>query len=116
MPCPHWLPRTTALPAHSLGTTLLLCGTLFPATQGLAQPREGSGGDGPPVLDRMVVTAAGFEQTVEDAPASITALRQQELAKQSSTSVMDAVKNVPGFYLTAGGQSRYLSSRGRPRT
>lgn len=116
MPCPHWLPRTTALPAHSLGTTLLLCGTLFPATQGLAQPREGSAGDGPLVLDRMVVTAAGFEQTVEDAPASITVLSQQELAKQSYTSVVDAVKNVPGVYLTGGGQSRDLSIRGMAST
>lgn len=63
-------------------------------------------------LERMVVTASGFEQNVEDAPASISVLTREELDKQSYTSVVDAVKNIPGVYVTGGGQSQDISIRG----
>ncbi|TBU76540.1 TonB-dependent receptor [Pseudomonas daroniae] len=59
-----------------------------------------------------VVSAAGFEQNIADAPASISVVSREELEKQSYTSVIDAVKNIPGVYVTGGGNSQDISIRG----
>lgn len=63
-------------------------------------------------LEKVVVTAAGFEQTVSDAPASISVIDREELEKKSYNNIMDAVKNIPGVYVTGGGNSQDISIRG----
>lgn len=67
-------------------------------------------------LEPMTVTSAsGFEQNIADAPASITVITGEELSKKSYTSVADAIKNVPGVYLSPSGNvgiSQDISIRG----
>jgi outer membrane receptor for ferrienterochelin and colicins len=63
-------------------------------------------------LEKVVVTAAGFEQTITDAPASISVIDREELEKKAYSNVMDAVKNIPGLYVTGGGNSQDISIRG----
>ncbi|MAD46793.1 MAG: TonB-dependent receptor [Oceanospirillaceae bacterium] len=63
-------------------------------------------------LGKTVVTASGFEQNIIDAPASISVISAEELNKKSYTNVMDAVRNIPGVYVTGGGDSQEISIRG----
>lgn len=51
----------------------------------------------PQTLDKLVVTAAGFEQKVVDAPASISVVSREELAKRPYTSLVDALRDVEGI-------------------
>ena len=61
----------------------------FPFTAILAQ-------DAAPVLRDVVVTAAGFEQKITDAPASISVITQEELSKRPYTTLIDAVRDLEG--------------------
>lgn len=47
-------------------------------------------------LAPMVVTAAGFEQKITDAPASITVITREELMRRPYTTLIDAVRDVEG--------------------
>lgn len=47
-------------------------------------------------LSEVVVSAAGFEQKITDAPASISVISQEELAKRPYTSLIDAVRDLEG--------------------
>ncbi len=75
------------------------------STAGLAQAE-------PVELGEIVVTAAGFEQNISDAPASISVISGEELAKKSYKSIVDAVNNIPGVYVTGGGGAQDISIRG----
>ena len=48
------------------------------------------------ILDTMVVTAAGHEQEIRDAPASISVVTREELEKGSYNDLWDALRNLPG--------------------
>ena len=63
-------------------------------------------------LDQLVVTAAGYEQQITDAPASITVITQQDLEKKAYRDVTDALKDVPGVMVTGGGSTEEISMRG----
>jgi len=63
-------------------------------------------------LSEVVVTASGFEQALEDAPASITVISQEELQKKAYRDVTDALRDVPGVVVTGGGSSSDISIRG----
>ncbi|MCD9028297.1 TonB-dependent receptor [Luteimonas sp. BDR2-5] len=74
------------------------------ATDGEAPTRD---------FDTITVrSAAGFEQAIADAPASISVISREELEKQSYGSIVDAVKNIPGVYVTGGGNMQDISIRG----
>ncbi|CAH1747773.1 TonB-dependent receptor [Thauera humireducens] len=60
----------------------------------------------------VVVSASGFEQNIAEAPASISVISREELEKQAYTDVIDAVKNIPGVYVTGGGNNQDISLRG----
>lgn len=47
-------------------------------------------------LDAVVVSAAGFEQKITDAPASISVVTQEELAKKPYMTLIDAVRDLEG--------------------
>jgi outer membrane receptor for ferrienterochelin and colicins len=51
----------------------------------------------PQTLDKVVVTASGFEQKVIDAPASISVVSREELSKRPYTSLVDALRDVEGI-------------------
>lgn len=73
------------------------------ATHALAQEQR---------MGEVVVTASGFEQAVEDAPASVTVIPRQELEKKAYRDVTDALRDVPGVVVTGGGSSSDISLRG----
>ena len=47
-------------------------------------------------LDDVVVTATGFEQKITDAPASISVVTREELARRPYTTLIDAVRELEG--------------------
>ncbi len=47
-------------------------------------------------LDRIVVTAAGFEQKLTDAPASISIITREELQERPYVTLTDAVRDLEG--------------------
>jgi len=49
-----------------------------------------------PRLSDVVVSATGFEQKITDAPASISVITQEELARKPYTSLIDAVRDLEG--------------------
>ncbi len=63
-------------------------------------------------LDDVVVTASGFEQNLEDAPASMTVITGDELRKKSFRDLTDALRDVEGGDRQWRGQrNRYFHSR-----
>ncbi|MEY1662180.1 TonB-dependent receptor domain-containing protein [Isoalcanivorax beigongshangi] len=96
-----------------LFTPRLLCGAIALASSSLALAQTATNTDD--VVDLKTVTvisASGFEQHVEDAPASISVITREELEKQSYKDVTDALKNVPGVYVTGGSAYQDVSMRG----
>ena len=62
---------------------------------------------------QIVVTAAGREQEVRNAPASITVINRETLEQMPYREVTDALMEVPGVTVTPGeGNSRDISIRG----
>lgn len=70
-----------------------------------------------PRLDDIVVTAAGFEQAMAEAPASISVISREELEQKRVSSLADALRGVEG--VDVGGQvgktgGRNIRIRGMP--
>jgi len=64
-------------------------------------------------VEDVVVTAAGREQQVKDAPASISVITREMLERAPYRQVTDALLDVPGVTITPGeGNSRDISIRG----
>jgi len=66
------------------------------------------------VLEEMVVTASGYEQSVEDAPASITIIKGDDLRKKSFHDLTDALRDVEGVTVNGGANETDISIRGMP--
>ena len=65
------------------------------------------------VLDPMMVTAARYEQRDIDIPAATEIYDQQKIEKLGANNVMEVVKNIPGFTLTASPTGNtYIGFRG----
>lgn len=62
--------------------------------------------------ETLVVTAAGFEQSVQNAPASISVISREELESRYYRDVTDALRGVPGVMVTGGGDKTDISIRG----
>lgn len=58
--------------------------------------------ESPVQLSDMVVSAAGFEQKIVDAPASITVISSEELHSRPFTNLLDALRYVEGIDLGTG--------------
>ncbi|WP_280567316.1 ligand-gated channel protein [Chromohalobacter sp. 296-RDG] len=68
-------------------------------------------------LDNVVVTAAGYAQQVQDAPASISVISREQLEKKAYRDITDALRDVPGVIVTGGGRGDNgadISMRGMP--
>jgi len=59
-----------------------------------------------------VVTASGFEQDVEDAPATISVITRENIEKKSYKDVTDALRDVPGVFINGSGTNTDISIRG----
>ena len=63
--------------------------------------------------DTLVVTASGFAQSVKDAPASISVITSEDLARKPVQNLKDILQEVPGIQLTNEGDNRQgVSIRG----
>lgn len=91
----------------TLPTTLMLTIGIGIYANALAQSN-----DNVTQLDNVVVSATGFEQLIEDAPASISVIPREEIEKKAFKDVTDVLKDVPGVVLTGGGSSSDISIRG----
>ena len=56
--------------------------------------------------ETLVVTAAATEQSVKDAPASISVITQQDLQRRPVQNLKDVLRDVPGVQLTNEGDNR----------
>jgi len=59
-----------------------------------------------------VISAAGHEQTIKSAPASISVISSEELENRQFDSLQDIVRDVPGVAVVGGGQGSGISIRG----
>lgn len=66
----------------------------------------------PKSLAPVVVTAAGFEQDIDNAPATISVITAEDLKKKSYTDITDALKHVAGVQVNGGGIEQTISIRG----
>ncbi len=89
-----------------LTATAVAAGMLL-AHHAAAQTAENAG-----QLDAITVTAGGYEQSVKDAPASISVITAAEIAKKSYTDVTDVLKNIPGVHIQGGGVEQSVMIRG----
>jgi outer membrane receptor for ferrienterochelin and colicins len=100
--------------SHSAGQAML---GFFLATTALSAPalaQTAPKADKSTVLEQIVVTASGFEQNVKDAPASITVVTSEELAKGSFRDLTDALSEVQGVAVTGIAKERDIFIRGLP--
>lgn len=81
------------------------------ASGAMAQTADG---DKQTLLQKLVVTASGFEQNVKDAPASITVVTAEELEKGSFRDLTDALREVQGVAVTGVANEKDIFIRGLP--
>ncbi|MFT4247992.1 MAG: TonB-dependent receptor [Pseudomonas sp.] len=65
-------------------------------------------------LDEVVVTASGFEQRIEDAPASITVITGEQLRSKAFRSLTDALRDVEGVAVNGTANETDIALRGMP--
>jgi outer membrane receptor for ferrienterochelin and colicins len=64
-------------------------------------------------LDEIkVVSAAGYEQTIADAPASVFVITSEDLERTSHNDITDVLRGVPGVTVVGGGAMKDISIRG----
>lgn len=66
------------------------------------------------VLSPIVITASGFQQSIKDAPASISVIQGSELQREQIRDLSDAVRNVPGVATIGNANEGDISIRGLP--
>ena len=111
-------PQDAAAPAGSVGDA----GAAGAANAAAAPAESKADGDplsaNPTSMDQIVVTArAGVEQRTKAATSySITTIDEEQLRMQAPTSVTEALKSVPGFWVEASGgeASGNVRARGIP--
>jgi outer membrane receptor for ferrienterochelin and colicins len=98
--------------ARSYLVVLPLCAaaSIAPAAAQTVAPTEaGAAGDGD-----IVVTATGYRQKQEDAPASITVIDGKDLRRRSIQNLADAVRDVEGVVVNGGANENDIQIRGMP--
>ncbi len=92
-------------------TSLMLATALMSGLPALAQSNDD---ENSVLLDTVVVTAAGFEQLLKDAPASVSVISGEELRKGNVTSLNDILKEVQGVAVTGLANESDIYIRGLP--
>lgn len=109
---PHQFLPSQRQPSARRTTRALLLGLTALSVPAVALAQDA--GTAPIQLDTVVITAGGFEQSVEAAPASVTVISGDELAKGSVTSLSDALKSVQGVATTGIANEEDITIRGLP--
>ena len=100
-----------------LGASILATGCLaLPALaqDAPAEPETVYAEDDTVALGEMVVTASGFQQTVAEAPASISVIPREELEKGTFRDLTDALRRVQGVTVTGAANEQDIMIRGLP--
>lgn len=88
--------------AAALGSVLPLLAAGAVAAQDLTEEEQKKAQK----LGTIVLTASGYAQALPDAPATMTVIEGDEIAKRPYASITDVLKNVPGVVLgSAGGKT-----------
>lgn len=102
------LPRTTRIGLRASCAVVAL--TVAAPAALIAQARDDQTVD----LGRIVVTAAGVEQNIADAPASITVISREELESGAYRDLSDALREVQGLVTTGIANEQDIQIRGLP--
>ena len=97
------LPRSTLFKAIRGASVTLIAPITLLAGAGANAAEE------PQKLKAVVVSAAGYEQKITDAPASISVITREELAKRPYTTLLDAVRDLEGVDI---GETRDKTGQG----
>jgi len=65
-------------------------------------------------LDEIVVSAAGHEQEMLQAPASIGVISRSDIENRSYRDVTDVIEDLPGVVVSGGGSRKDITIRGLP--
>ncbi len=87
-------------PAHTL--IFVALAALLPLSQASAQTQQPDGSGDAQHLDKVVVTASGFEQKLTDAPASISVISNEELQRKRYSNLAQALADVEGVDVNQG--------------
>ncbi|MGL6027246.1 MAG: TonB-dependent receptor domain-containing protein [Vibrio sp.] len=80
---------------------------------GLVNPFSASAQDqSEKTTETMVVTASGFDQTLQRAPATISVITAEDIEKKAYTDITDVLKNISGVQITGGGIEQAITIRG----
>lgn len=104
-------PRANSGKAYLSGAAIL---TLLLAATAQAEAQSAKEENEVLTLPTVVVTASGFEQSVTDAPASITVISREELEKGSFRDLTDALREVQGVAVTGVANEKDILIRGLP--
>ena len=91
------------MPSALRAMSLAVCGTLVFGTAHAAAADAAvstSAGTEEGRMATVVVTAAGFEQQIADAPASISVITRAELDKRPFRDLTDALRDLEGVSIT----------------
>ncbi|USA52179.1 TonB-dependent receptor [Acinetobacter sp. C32I] len=80
--------------------SLALLGAM--TTSAFADTTTASENTNPHQLPTIVVSAAGFEQDIKNAPASISVVTKEDIEKKNATSIADLLADVPGIDIRDG--------------
>lgn len=94
--------------AHRLPTLVSVAALLLAAGPALAT-EDPTGAPDPTHVDDVVVTAAGYEQKLVDAPASISIITVEELQTRPYMTLLDAVRDLEGVDI---GETRDKTGQG----
>ncbi|MFN3274549.1 MAG: TonB-dependent receptor domain-containing protein [Paracoccus sp. (in: a-proteobacteria)] len=108
------MPHPAASRTHALRKPLFLTSTALALTLTATAPSALAQDSQPLLLDEIVITASGFEQNVADAPASITVISGEDLARRNITSLSDALREVQGVSTTGIANEQDINIRGLP--
>jgi len=81
-----------------MGMRLGNLGLVLVATSGIAWAEQDSH-----ELGQISVTAGGYAQQVEDAPASISVINREQIEQRYYKDATDALRDIPGVIVTGGG-------------
>ena len=107
--------RTAWFVSTAMGALIMAGGASAQAIGGTSDDQQAA------VIDDIVVTASGFEQRVEQAPASITVVPRSEIEEIRAVSIAEILNNVEGVDVGAavgksGGQTINIRGMGSDYT
>lgn len=101
--------QSNLYPVHLQKKSSLLAHAVRLASFALLVPAVHAEETNAPTLNKVVVSAAGFEQKITEAPSSISVISTEELSKRPYTTLLDAVRDLEGVDI---GETRDKTGQG----